>query len=60
MEQIKTFNHNRHMILDNLVNEFLKETNHKGYDLLELTIILFGTLIKVMQSASVLCDNKVQ
>ena len=25
MEQVKTFDHNQHTMLDNLINEFLKE-----------------------------------
>ncbi len=36
MQQVKTFEHNRHVDLDNMVNEFLKEIGSKGYDLLEL------------------------
>jgi hypothetical protein len=36
MEQVKTFEHNQHATLDNLVNEFLKEISNKGYDLLEI------------------------
>ncbi len=36
MEQVKTFEHNNRADLDTLVNEFLKEINSEGYDLLEL------------------------
>ena len=36
MEQVKTFEHNQRVTLDNLVNEFLKGISSKGYDLLEI------------------------
>jgi Sporulation protein Cse60 len=60
MEQVKTFDHNQHDILDNLVNEFLKEINSKGYDLLE---IYYNSVWNHNQSyaehsAMVLFDNK--
>jgi hypothetical protein len=60
MEQVKTFDHNQHDILDNLVNEFLKEINGKGYDLLE---IYYNSVWNHNQSyaehsAMVLFDNK--
>jgi hypothetical protein len=62
MEQVKTFDHNQHAILDDLVNEFLKEINNKGFDLLE---IYYNSVWNYNQSyaehsATVLYDNKEQ
>ena len=60
MEQIKTFNHNQHSILDNLINDFLKEINSKGYDLLEIyyNSVWNNNKNHAEYSAMVLYDNK--
>ena len=60
MEQVKTFDNTQHAILDNLVNEFLKEIYKKGYDLLE---VYYNSVWNHKQSyaeysATVLYDNK--
>ena len=62
MEQVKTFDHNQHTMLDNLINEFLKEINNKGYDLLEIyyNAVWNHNQSYAEYSATVLYDNKEQ
>lgn len=60
MEQVKTFNQNQYTILDSLINEFLKEINSNGYDLLEIyySSVWNHNQSYVEYSAMVLYDNK--